>query len=87
MPITRKQFELEIDSKIEEWMKKIYTFLAEHKDVAFGRRELWETLCGESEERRAWDTALSKLVEMGAVERRAIRGTDYHSYGPFPLEV
>jgi len=40
MPITRKQFESEIDPEIEEWMKKIHTFLAEHKDEAFTADEL-----------------------------------------------
>ena len=40
MPITRRQFELEIDAKIEEWMRKIHSFLAEHKDEAFNEDEL-----------------------------------------------
>ena len=40
MPITRKQFELEIDTKTEEWMDKIKVFLAEHKDGAFTEYEL-----------------------------------------------
>lgn len=42
MPITRKQFELEIDTKTEEWMKKIHGFLAERKDEAFSEAELRE---------------------------------------------
>ncbi len=40
MPITRKQFELEIDIKTEEWMRKIHSLLAEHKDEAFTEEEL-----------------------------------------------
>ena len=40
MPITRKQFQLEIDPKIEEWMGKIHSFLAERKDEAFTEEEL-----------------------------------------------
>lgn len=40
MPITRRQFELGIDSKIEEWMKKIHSFLSERKDEAFTEKEL-----------------------------------------------
>ena len=40
MPITRRQFELEIDAKTEEWMKKIHGFFTEHKDEAFSKEEL-----------------------------------------------
>ena len=42
MPITRRQFELEIDEKIEEWMWAIHRLLAEHKDEAFTEEELLE---------------------------------------------
>lgn len=40
MPITRRQFELEIDTKTEEWMDTIKVFLAEHKSEAFTLEEL-----------------------------------------------
>jgi hypothetical protein len=40
MPITRKQFLYEIDTKTEEWMIRIHGFLAEHKDEAFMEEEL-----------------------------------------------
>lgn len=79
MPITRKQFELEIDPKTEEQMKPIESFLSSHKNDAFGREELWEALRGKGEEREAWDAALDKLVELGVVEKRIIRGADYYS--------
>ncbi len=44
MPITRKQFEMGIDTKIQEWMRKIHSFLAAHKDEAFTSGELHEYL-------------------------------------------
>ncbi len=47
MPITRKQFEMGIDPKIEEWMKEIHSFLAQDKDTAFKKGELWEAIRGE----------------------------------------
>ena len=81
MPITRKQFELEIDTEIEKWMEKIRAFLVEHKDVAFSRTELWETLCGKGEEWEAWVSALDKLVELAQAEKRIIRDTNYYAYG------
>ena len=40
MPITRKQFDMGIDQRTEEWMEKIRTFLTEHKDEAFTREEI-----------------------------------------------
>jgi len=40
MPITRRQFDLGIDNRIEGWMRKIHAFLAEHKDEAFNAAEL-----------------------------------------------
>jgi len=49
MPITGKQFELGIDPKIEEWMRKIHSFLNKHKDEAFTEDELGEQLDALSE--------------------------------------
>ena len=46
MPITRKQFELEINSKTSEWMRKIHKLLAEHKDQAFSAKELYKSFTG-----------------------------------------
>lgn len=46
MPITRQQFELGIDSEIEEWMRKIYDFLELHKNQAFTESEIGEALGG-----------------------------------------
>ncbi len=83
MPITRKQFVIGIDPKIEEWMKKIHSFLSQHKDAAFTREELWGALQVQvkPEEWEAWDTALDKLTELKAVGKGIIRGTDYYAYG------
>jgi hypothetical protein len=93
---------LGIDSEVEEWMKKIHSFLIEHKDEAFSAYELLEQLSslrgvlrtGGSvevskleEEEVATDAALEKLVEMGAAEKRTIRGEYYFSYGANPLNL
>jgi len=40
MPITRRQFEMGIDNRIEEWMEKIRAYLCEHRDEAFAKEEL-----------------------------------------------
>ena len=42
MPITGKQFELGIDSAVEGWMRKIHSFLDDHRDEAFTKYELAE---------------------------------------------
>ena len=40
MPLTRKQFELGIDKHVEEWMRRIYSYLSQHKEEAFTEDEL-----------------------------------------------
>jgi hypothetical protein len=91
MPITRRQFELEIDIEIEGWMEKISAFLAEHKDEAFKESELWYALWGDRplplDVMQAFDRALEKLSELEAVEFRKIRDEWYYSYGRKPLEI
>ena len=102
MPITGKQFDLGIDSAIEEWMRKIYAFLHDHKEQAFTRDELAEQLDGFSERYKelrlrgvvypykfdsAFELAVEKLLETGAVDTRLIRGENYHRVGPNPLEI
>ena len=53
MPITRKQFEMGIDNKTEEWMGKIQTYLCEHIEEAFSKEEL----------RQYFGTTLVELLE------------------------
>ena len=96
MPITGKQFELGIDSAIEEWMKKIHSFLVEHRDEASTQYELAEQLDGFSERYKklsfgavgvvaefnsTFEMALEKLVETRAVESRLVRGQSYYRVG------
>ena len=103
MPITRRQFELEIDAKIEEWMRKIHSFLNTHAEEAFTEAELHEALdpswlvdlqkkdrqqgflsleesSTRKSEERAFDLALEKLVELGAVGKATIRASEYYAY-------
>jgi len=88
MPITRKQFELGIDTEIEGYMKRIRDFLAEHQEEAFTLSELGHALgvplaswlrlpSGEL----ALLRALDKLVEAGAVEAKLIENIAYHALG------
>ena len=104
MPITRKQFEVGIDPKIEEWMKTIHSFLYEHKNEGFTEEELreqyrptlFESLSDEkkkfletrrsrdpfhilSDENRAFELALEKLVELRAAAKAIIRDTEYYA--------
>ena len=91
MPITRKQFELGIDSEIEEWMKKIHSFLSEHKDQAFSEGELRESLGLKLptpvKEIKAFEAALDKIVGLGVAEERLILDKSYYSQGRKPLPV
>jgi len=98
MPITRTQFELEIDAETEEWMKKVYMFLKDHKDEAFTSRELAEQLNGFAHKgtfpstvvfvpslNSAFELALEKLSEIGAADTRVIREESYYRLGSKPL--
>ena len=94
MPITRKQFELEMDSKIEGWVKKVYAFLVEHKTEAFTDGELknqwrvdYDSRSWLVTEDTAFTEALAKLIEFKAAEVRIIRGQYYYSLGHMPLEI
>lgn len=40
MPLTRKQFELGINSDVEAAMRRIHSYLSEHKDQAFTKEEI-----------------------------------------------
>ena len=42
MPITKLQFELGINEEIEAVMRKIASFLEQHKDEAYNLEELWQ---------------------------------------------
>jgi hypothetical protein len=87
MPITRRQFELGIDAKTEEWMDRIRTFLAEHRDEAFTDDELWKAIYAKptwtASEREAFDEALYTFVYEAAEEsvgRKKIRDIYYYAY-------
>lgn len=84
MPITRKQFELEIDSATEERMKRVHAFLTAHKDQAFTESELHDRFEGELaqlfEKYETFGAALEKLVDIGVVEKRRLRNVYYYAY-------
>ncbi|MBI2304616.1 MAG: hypothetical protein HYU86_07720 [Chloroflexi bacterium] len=103
MPITRKQFELGIDSAIEEWMKRIHRFLADHKDEAFTEEEIKLNILGQPPERDTpewiktllkyqekqvgFSEALGKLVELSAAKEKSVGGATYYAVGSRPLEL
>jgi hypothetical protein len=93
MPITRKQFELGINSETEVWMRKIYAFLVEHRDRAYTRLELGDSLelelrppAAGSDEGRLFDAGLNKLVGLDCVQAREVGGTLYFGEGRHDLE-
>jgi len=40
MPITRKQFDLGIDSEIERWMREVHEYLGQNRDMAYSASDL-----------------------------------------------
>ncbi len=102
MPITAKQFELGIDSVIEDWMRRIHEFLVAHRQEAFTVAELAEQLNGldkqferfkskgiETEPRfqAGFLVALDKLAETGAADSRIVRGERYYALGHSPFPL
>ena len=93
MPITRRQFEIGIDEKLGEWMRKIYDFFVKYKDAAFTFDEVWKAFYADKEpniktgEGKLFYDALDKLVELAAVEKRLIGDKFYYACGFVPLEI
>lgn len=83
MPVTRRQFQLDVSADIEEWMKRIHSFLVEHWDEAFTAGELSRDVplrrgeLMEEFERSIFSRALTRLVASGHVERKMVDGKDY----------
>jgi hypothetical protein len=91
MPVTRRQFELGIDQEIEDFMKKIYLFLAQRSDQAFGEEEIFQEHAVEMPDRLSalykhpLHIALERLVEQEAAKKKGIRDRNYYTYGDKPL--
>ena len=77
MPITRRQFDLGVDSALEGTMRKIHRYLHAHRDEAFCSSELAELLrLTEPDVREAVET----LEDIGALDTRRVESTFYHAY-------
>ena len=81
MPLTRRQFELGIDADIENSMRQIFEFLIGNRDLAYTEEELSETLKLRG---HIFQRALEVLVELGAIESRAVVS---HWYFGFAHEI
>ena len=99
MPITKRQFELGIDSDLEERMQRIYSFMEAHPDEAFSLAELREIFkipdspkdyeYGKAAE---WVTdnerflmSLERLVKLDIVRERDVASIKYYATGRFTL--
>ena len=83
MPLTKRQFELEIDEEIENWMRGVYDLLVNHRDLAYSDRELRDAVLGEHlryETERKFLRALEVLVEIEAIEARRVHSNDYFAF-------
>ena len=76
MPITRRQFDLGIDEKLEDWMRRIHSFLSARRAEAFSESELIAAL-GAQEKGLLFGDAVAKLAEIGAVETRKVGDAYY----------
>ena len=77
MPLTRRLYEVGVDSDTENLMRLIYDQLCEHKHLAFSESELLEMVHGEP---RCALQALEILESVGAVEVRKIENEFYYAF-------
>jgi hypothetical protein len=83
MPLTKRQFELGIDSEAEGWMRQAYRLLAENRDLAYSALELREAILGTGvlySKQTKLDRALDVLAELGAADKGTIDNTDYYAF-------
>ena len=72
---------------IADWMKKIHAYLADNQTQAFMPSDLASRIRGRVIGGLAelsgsdFDEALDKLVRVGSVQVRKIKGSKYYSYG------
>ena len=77
MPLTRRQYEVGVDSDTENLMRQINDVLCEHKHLAFSEAELIEMVNGDL---RYALQALEILESIGAVEVRRIENESYYAF-------
>ena len=87
MPITRKQFEIGISEQLWPWMTKIHVFLRERPNEAYSEQELQLAFAEDLQPGAAsllrlelFESALTKLKLLGAIEARVVRSTTYYAY-------
>ncbi len=83
MPLTKRQFELGIDSEAEDWMRQAYRLLIEHRDLAYSAHELEQAILGIEEsfdKVNKLNRALDVLAEIGAVDKGEVEGTEYYAF-------
>ncbi len=83
MPLSKRQFELGIDSESEDWMRQAYQFLAGQPDLAYSLQELEEAILGIkalSGNSGKLEHSLDVLAEIGAFDKARVRGTDYYAF-------
>ena len=83
MPLSKRQFELGIDSEADDWMRQAYYLLAGHPDLAYSWSELDEAIVGKDasfERSSKLIHALDVLAEIGAFDKAKVHGTDYYAF-------
>lgn len=83
MPLTRRQFELGIDEEAEGWMRQLYQFLSDHRDLAYSSDELRRIVQGNStelDEKEKFEHVLYLLTEIGGLDVRVVRDLQYFTF-------
>ena len=81
MSLTRRQFEIGVDGRTEDWMHRLYAYLSENRHLAFTAEELFQNLTSDEfhdQTRSEW--ALDALVDVWAIEIGKVAGVIYYTF-------
>ena len=82
MPLTKRQFELGIDTEGENLIRQVYDLLAAHAELAYSLKELESAVLGHPTpvtKLGKFRQSVEVLVGIGAVEQRDVGDTDYYA--------
>lgn len=83
MPITRRQFELGIDNRVNELMIKVYELLESNRDQAYSLAEILENLRLTPVVYPVTDLlriAIKTLTQIGAIEVSEVTNVNYYAF-------
>jgi hypothetical protein len=81
MPLTQLQFDLGISAETERWMRRLLSFLRDHRDSAYNQQELFDAVAdARAHHEYSLCRALEELTYLGGADQRTVRGETYYAF-------